>query len=326
MSAAEKKQESPVPLLLRGSHHKHHLQVLRTASSQQPPPCPHNHHFPLDFIPSKLSSSTQDKQSGCLSTGKDKKEKRNDSFTGHQHMPSPAGKQVFILSYHHHESRAGDHHPSFIDGDTCILGKWTNHPRPLKNEVSRLVQRSANQTCMLFGWPGLPLGSQFQFLYSACPQVCCIPRLAPLGSRIKSSTCSHARHLNVNTNISWSNLFCWSRVRSLCDLENSAAHKGQQEAQMVIINVLARCMGSASRTGVLFHFRPGKGSVPWKKGPHWSLMPHTLVTVLTRFLYILSGWRAKTSKLPSKAKRATPINIICFKKLKAGKQLILHLF
>lgn len=44
-------------------------------------------------------------------------EREEDSFTGHQHTPSPAGKQVFILSYHHHEPRVGDYHPSFIDGD-----------------------------------------------------------------------------------------------------------------------------------------------------------------------------------------------------------------
>lgn len=66
MSAAEKKHESPDPFLLRGN----------------PLPAPAIIIFPfetLGFIPSKLSSSTQDKQSGCLSTEKEKKEKRTHS-------------------------------------------------------------------------------------------------------------------------------------------------------------------------------------------------------------------------------------------------------
>lgn len=52
---------------------------------------------------------------------------------------------------------------------------------------------------------------------------------------------------------------------------------------------------------------------------HPGHRPHTLPLHSVRT-------EGKDLKLTSKAMRATPINIIFFKKLKAGKKLTLHLF
>lgn len=134
------------------------------------------------------------RQSGCLPTGKDKKEKSIHSLDTNmcpvlqrEQVLYPVISSPWIL-------RVGDHHFHFIDGETGILAKGINCLQSSENQVSRLVCRTSNQTWRLFRWPGLALGPPAQFLYLACPQVCCKLH-HHLRSRIKSSIWSDTKRL-----------------------------------------------------------------------------------------------------------------------------------